>query len=340
MKLVSYGFYRRVKESEIIPAQIASIIWGGGTSEFAKKKANKWSLEIEKELLGEGEDGEENDNFVELGGLASVGVEADLGAADLEAEAKYSSGKRYDSKSMEARKGGAGEDNKGSDSFMTKNISSKFGKGAEKSTGRSTHNLDLSFAASVLGGALAGELGFSASWRDQGRHKAEREGKTDNVQLEDMEFTFSVTGSVPTDGIAAKLLEMAEQASDEAKKDAKKAAAKAAGEEDAPTTELAQAQAEAAAAFDGIKSLPFSEWFDAATADGGGEGAESIIETDGSVGLELALGIEKADAGWDGSVELKHVKSKSMKLPELLEIELIRKKRLGKAEYKSGAGWS
>ncbi|MCU1379130.1 MAG: hypothetical protein JWN29_2113, partial [Acidimicrobiales bacterium] len=344
MKLVSYGFYRRVKESEVIPGEIASIIWGGGTSDFAKKKANKWSLAIEEELLGASENpDEENENYVELGGLASVGVEADLGVAALEGEAKYSSGKRYDQKSLDARKGGAGEENKGSDSFFTKNVSNKFGRGAEKSTGRSTHNLALSFAASVLDGALAGELGFEASWRDQGRHKAERATTTDNVQLEDMEFSFSVTGSVPTDGIAAKLLKMAEQASDEAKKKAKQAAAKANSEEDAPTAELAQAQAEASEAFEGIKSLPFSQWFAQASPapeEGAEEGAESIIETDGSVGLELALGVEKEGAGWKGSVELKHVKSNSVKLPELLEIELVRKKRLGKAEYAKGKGWS
>lgn len=345
MKLVSYGFYRRIRESEIIPGEIASLIWGGGTSEFAKKKANKWSLAIEEELLGApGEGEEENENYVELGGFASLGVSADVGVAELEGEAKYSTGKRYDQKSLEARKGGAGEENKTSDSFFTKNVSQKFGRGAEKSTGRSTHNLELSFAASVLDGALAGELGLEASWRDQGRHQAERVGKTDNVQLEDLEFTFSVTGSVPTDGIAAKLLKMAESASDEAKKKAKLAAAKANTEEGAPTAELAAAQSEASAAFDGIKQLPFSEWFAAASPkeaaeEGAEEGAESLIETGGSVGLELALGLEKEGTGWKGSVELKHVKSNTMNVPELLEIELVRKKRLGKAEYAKGA-WS
>ncbi|MCU1372716.1 MAG: hypothetical protein JWO68_2 [Actinomycetia bacterium] len=343
MKLVSYGFYRRIKESEVIPGEIASLIWGGGTSEFAKKKANQWSLAIEEELLGTAAEGEEeNENYVELGGLASVGVEVDLGVAELEAGAKYSSGKRYDPKSMEARKGGAGEANSKSGSFFTQNVSQKFGRGAEKSTGRSTHNLELSFAAAVLDGALSGELGFEASWRDQGRHAEERATTTDNVQLEDMEFSFSVTGSVPTDGIAAKLLKIAEEASDEAKKSAVKAAAKAGEEEDAPTAELNAAKAEAAAAFNSVRSLPFGEWYAAispAPEEGAEEGAEAAVETGSSVGLELAFGIEKAGTGWKGTVELKHVKSSSLELPELLEIELVRKKRLGKATYAGGA-WS
>jgi hypothetical protein len=336
MRLVSYGFYRKFRESNAIPAEISSLIWGGGTSEFAKKKADKWSLQQETDLLGEG-----SENYVELGGLASLGAEVDLGVAELEAEAKYTSGKRYDAESLKNRKGGAGQENKGSDSFFTKNVANKFGRGAEKSTGRSTNNLDLSFGASVLGGAFSGELGASFSWRDKGLTAIERAKPGAVVsELEEMSFSLALGGSVPADSLAAKLVDLAADVAKYAKKQVNTAANAAAKQDGVPTSELMLAKSYAQLCYDAAAGVPMFKWVEDSTAEAAESGSESLldsIDSKGSVGLEVEITVEKGDGGMEGSIELKYVKSKSVELPEILEVELVRKSRIGKATYAGGA---
>ena len=344
MKLISYGFYRRIKESSIIPGEISSLIWGGGTSDFAKKKADKWSLEVEKLLLGKAAEGEEeNDNYVELGGLASVGATLDGGVVEAELEAKYSSGKRYDAQSMEARKGGAGKENKKSDSFFTQNVASKVGRGAEKSTGRSTHNLGLSATVSFLDGMLGGGMGFEASWRSQGQHAEERKTKPDML-LEDLSITLSAEGTFPAGGIEEKLIDLAVAVAADGKDKAGELTDKAKGEEEMPKTEMAIAKAQIQGAFASITGVPFSQWYADAISGAkddepeveGAEPEESLLES--TVGLEVGLELARDKAGkWSAEISLKHKKTKTVKLPELLEIELVRASTLGSAKYSNGA---
>lgn len=335
MKLISYGFYRKCKESSVIPAEVSSLIWGGGTSEFAKKKADKWSLGIEEELLGEG-----SENFVELGGLAKVGAELDVGVAEMEAEAKYTSGKRYDAESLKNRKGGAGEKNVGSDSFFTKNVANKVGRGAEKSTGRSTNNLDVSFGASVLGGAFSGEMATSLSWRDKGLPASERNKPgAVNTTLEDASISLTLGGSLPSDTIGAKMIDFAADLAKQGKKYTNQATTKAKAADGVPVSELLLAKSYAELCFETSAGVPFSDWVTEAAVGTGEEGGESLFESGGSIGLEVELSVEKTGTGWAGSVELKYVKTKSVELPEILEIELTRKSRIGKATYSNGA-WS
>lgn len=346
MKLVSYGFYRRIKESSVIPGEISSLIWGGGTSDFAKKKADKWSRQVEALLLGKPEEGEEdNENYVELGGLAKVGASLDGGVVEAELEAQYSSGKRYDATSMENRKGGAGEENKKSDSWFTKNVASKVGRGAEKSTGRSTHNLALSGSVAFLGGMIGGGMEFEASWRSQGLHAEERKTQQDTL-LEDLSITMSAEGSVPAGGIEEKLLEMAKAIAADGKDQAGALTDKAAGEEDMPKTELALAKLQAQQAFSSVAGVPFSEWFtDAVAGSEGAEGeagelAEEAMSMEGTVGLEVSLELARDKAGaWSAEVSLAYKKTKTVKIPALLEIELTKASTLGSATY-SGGAWT
>src|SRR5690606_10062862 len=125
------------------------------------------------------------------------------------------------------------------------------GRGAEKSTGRSTNNLDLSFSASLLGGLFSGEAGASFSWRDKGLTKAERE-KPGAVtsELEDMEFSLSVGGAIPADSITAKLIDLGVDFAKYAKKQTNQASNTAAKQEGIPTAELMLAKNYASLCYD------------------------------------------------------------------------------------------
>lgn len=86
LRLMSYGFYRRVRESKI--GKYADSLWGGSDT------AEKFVERTEEDLLGE-----DSEAYVELGGAASIdaGVKAgDGGVVGLEAGAYAKTGKRYD----------------------------------------------------------------------------------------------------------------------------------------------------------------------------------------------------------------------------------------------------
>jgi len=104
LTLISYGFYRRVRESAI--GRHADALWGGATT------AEKFVERTETDLLS----GEDNENYVELGGQAGIDAEAKLGpgVVGLTLGAKAKSGKRYDKETT--GKDAAGELKKGKSS--------------------------------------------------------------------------------------------------------------------------------------------------------------------------------------------------------------------------------
>jgi hypothetical protein len=336
MKLISFGFYRRCAESNL-PYEVQAMIWGGGTGEFNRKKADQWSLGVETELLGEelnaqGEN--ENENYVELGGLAKLKAGADVGVAEIEGEAQYSSGRRYDAQSIKNAKGKAGEKNKKSGDWFTQNVASGFGRGADETTGRSTNNVALSVEAGFLGGALKGSIGLEAAWRDQGLKGDKRKAQgVENTKLEELEIEVAAEGKLPIDGLTGRLVSLGGNIAMYGKEKVKALVNKTAAKPGVPVTELLLAKEAAETTFAGVADVPFTDWVSEELFGGG----ESALETESSVGLELSVTFAKEGDGWEAQLDLKHVKGMDVKVPELLEVELVRKSRVVGAKYSNGS---
>ncbi len=118
MKLISYGWYRKFRES-LLPMEVANYMWGGSMTAVGWNRSEQWAANIEKEAfsrkegdtpLSSGVGSEATTNqFVRMGMLAGVNAEAGLhGVLGVEAAAGLNVGTHYDQKSVEAGKKKAG----------------------------------------------------------------------------------------------------------------------------------------------------------------------------------------------------------------------------------------
>lgn len=155
MELVSYGMYRRLRESRAIPNEMANFIWGGSTSAVGWKRAEKWAARVEKENI-KGSSGA-GEGSVETGGLVGATAEGGVGGvATLGGSVQYSSGKKYTKESIEKRKtAGLGKESK-----------LPWRRGLVEVIGESTHQLAFQFSAS--GGPFSGAVGVTLQWASHG----------------------------------------------------------------------------------------------------------------------------------------------------------------------------
>lgn len=316
MKLVSYAFYRRCKESKVIPREVSSYIWGGETGSVGAKTAEDWSLAVEKDELGDG-----SSAFVETGGQLEAGVEANVGIGKLAAAVKGQSGKRYDAESMK-KKGGAGEKNKGPIA----------GRGAQDSIGRDVKNLELNAKADLMGW-LAGDvkLGF-----------AKREDPiTKKIALEDFEFQLRASGRVPMGSFESYLVELGAKVGMLARD-------YLAGVFDKATTMTVVGKGAmlgksvADSALVGLGQMPLTDVVKHDLL--GVKKAEPPKDPKdagkpGQVGIEVAIRVVKSGDKVTATFELRHLTASSANVPKLLEVELTKRKRIMGARYDNGS-WS
>ena len=84
LELVSYGVYRRFRESKVIPNEVANFIWGGSATAVGWNRSEKWAAKVEKEnfkdksTLAPG-DSDQSGSYVETGGLAGVKAKGGVG---------------------------------------------------------------------------------------------------------------------------------------------------------------------------------------------------------------------------------------------------------------------
>ncbi len=109
MNLLSYAFYRRFRESSVIPSGITNALWGmgGRSGEGKKKEADVWSRAIEETAFGD-------DDYAKLGvsleGSASGSFKAGSFGVGLAATGSLKSAAKYSKESIEkTRRGGATE---------------------------------------------------------------------------------------------------------------------------------------------------------------------------------------------------------------------------------------
>jgi hypothetical protein len=192
MELVSYGMYRRIRESRVIPNEVANFIWGGSGSSVGWKRAEKWAAKVEKENfkdkslnLGGTGDSDEEDAYVETGGLAGAKAKGGVGGVvDLEGSVGYKSGKKYDYESVKARKSAG----LGKASALPKM------RGVTEVLGESTHHLE--FALSATGGPFSGGIKVGLDWASG--------GKGQRATLQSLTVALDVSASIPMNELVAK----------------------------------------------------------------------------------------------------------------------------------------
>lgn len=149
MNLISYGLYRKVVESQLMPSGVAAVIWGGGFGTTGQIMADKWAADVERGVFGD-QGGE--DAYVDLGLLlgigATVGDTETLGGG---VEYKYTTGKKYTKESVESA-GGLGKVTKESLGGKTK-----------KGSDTSAHY----FTASMNAGPFSGQFDYKKSGESQ-----------------------------------------------------------------------------------------------------------------------------------------------------------------------------
>ena len=163
LKLISYGFFRQFRESNLVAREFTNYLWGQGgeTGETSGVEADKWGATLEEEVFGA------ND-----GASVSVGAYGALvsglkleGVAEGEIASKLSTATKYDKSTLEASSL-TGDSQLGS---ATKDKAAGgisglagyyMGRGAEKSVGEVERKLSsqVKLAAGPLGGEAAIEL--------------------------------------------------------------------------------------------------------------------------------------------------------------------------------------
>jgi|GEM_PF-4172951 len=153
--LLSYGLYRRFRESSIIPKALADWIWGMGGKSMQTGETKGQAKTREAETWGKAmEEGFAEGDMVETGGLVGgrvkAGVQAGGGKVGIRGGLGVRSGKRYTKKSIEA----GNEKKKGRTG--SKELKTGMGKGV------TTLYAD---AAATIGPLTAG-ADFSITFRD------------------------------------------------------------------------------------------------------------------------------------------------------------------------------
>ena len=169
MELLSYGLYRRVRESSVIPRELGNFLWGGSGTGVGWNRAEKWAAQVEKENFKNKSsftnvaDSDEAGAYVETGGLAGAKAKGGVGGvAELEGGLKYSTGQRYDHTSVEnlKKKGGG----KLGEAMPVPTV-----RGAQQKLGESVHHLEAGLSAK--GGPFSGALKVAVDWATKNRNE-------------------------------------------------------------------------------------------------------------------------------------------------------------------------
>lgn len=180
LELISYGVYRRFRESKVIPNEVANFIWGGSGTSVGWKRAEKWAAKVEKEnfkgntsLTGGATDADEQGAYVETGGLLGAKAKGGVGGvAELEGTAQYSTGTHYDHDSVKNLKSaGLGKESP----LPTR-------RGQTEVIGESVHHLEFGFSAK--GGPFSGGLKVGIDWSTQNRNEGLAKLQSVKVGLE------------------------------------------------------------------------------------------------------------------------------------------------------------
>jgi hypothetical protein len=168
MELISYGLYRRVRESNVIPRELGNFLWGGSSTGVGWNRSEKWAAKVEKENFKDKSsftnvaDSDEAGAYVETGGMAGAKAKGGVGGvAELEGGAKYSTGQRYDHSSVsKLKQKGGGK--------IGEAMPVPLVRGGQQKLGESVHHLEAGLSAK--GGPFSGALKVGVDWSTQNRN--------------------------------------------------------------------------------------------------------------------------------------------------------------------------
>ncbi len=170
LELVSYGLYRRFRESRFMPNEVTNFMWGGSTSSVGWKRSEKWGAKVEKENFkkeniagGTGVDEDEAGAYVETGALVGASGKFGIkGVASGQVGAKYGTGKHYDYNSITNIHDKKGRKKLGEVEEVPLGM-----RGGGAAIGESVHSLEISGA--VEGGPFSGGMKLTFGWSTEGR---------------------------------------------------------------------------------------------------------------------------------------------------------------------------
>lgn len=164
-ELLSYGLYRRSRQSNLIPREVENLFWGGQGGEFGWAQAEAWSLGVEERIFGS--DGESE---VTTGAYGKAKAEAKLSdIAQIGAEVKGTVGTKINQDSLQKRKGGAGKRNLKSGSAPDSgNFDEANSRGAQKSVGVGVGGLEIQVGGKL--GPFEAALKSEFGWTSDGAH--------------------------------------------------------------------------------------------------------------------------------------------------------------------------
>lgn len=186
--LLQYALYRRMAESNLVPAEVQNYIFGGDTGAKGARRAERKTLATEKKAFGEGSG---DDNYAESGGVAEISAEAGLQKAKIGGSASYTEGKRTDKTSLEMKGMTAGDKKGKADTWASKLTGGA--RGAQESTGRTVRGFNLGFELSA---PVEASVGYEARWMSE----PGPEGKPGKMTMSDNKLSFEMN---LTSGLAA-----------------------------------------------------------------------------------------------------------------------------------------
>lgn len=158
--LISWGWYRTLRESPIIAREVPNLMFGGSTGSVGWKRAERWSSNVQKANF-EGQEIAKNagvgseatgDAYVRAGLFGAAHAEAKLASvggigAGIEASAKFGGGTHWSKDTIEGRGKGVGDKEKEGLRGHTEKLGQKF--------------MTLDLSAGAAGGPFGGSIDAS-----------------------------------------------------------------------------------------------------------------------------------------------------------------------------------
>jgi hypothetical protein len=342
---LSYGFYRRMRESAIVPAEMSSYIWGGKSAgKLGAAQADDWSLKAEKQLWGGAKDASAGDKtYIETGAQGAARGTGNFGVgsagASVEGLLSAKEGRRVDFTSLKNRKGGAGERNLPSDSLIAKGTRAISGgaRGAEKHTSRSVRSVQATGTIAVdipLIAAVYGKGEFKLELMNDG--KRESEGEAPETKVTSAELKFTVAAGLKLRELTGPAMSMLIDRGTKGMTDLLRSELLKLPSADMSELEAGKAAAEAtealASQLGGVEQL-IENALAESVKDSTGEAMKALS----TVGAALILIIDSVKD--KASIEIKLEDTASLQIPMLLKAKLKRQKRVVRFTRAKGA-WS
>jgi hypothetical protein len=350
MALVSYGLYRRFRESDVVPRGASNYLWGGNWGSYGKLSSDEWSRKMEERMFSIPTpdratfDTEEtytaamashvidlkkirDDVYVESGGLVGVSANVDAVVIAAEAAAQGLAGKRIDMTSLENTKGSAGAANKRSKARGAQMAAAISGgtRGAEATVSRGTRGFKLSSAVSAtIEGftKIEGSSGLSVVYIN--------DGKGGGYELKTNELEYSLKGKIPFDklgpGVGALLSWLSGIAATKINESINKVEESTPAEEKGTVDRVKGQLGNMKSAAGVIKDA-------AEPPTPPPEGHEN------AVGLKISLTLDGAGDKMNGAIELSRYDDKLREIPDVIGATVKRTKRIVKYTF-NGGGWS